>query len=231
MSQYFPQPFRSFGGIVNVKFDLSNYATKTDIKNISQVDTSSFALKRNLANLKAEVDKLDINKLVPVTVNLSKLSTVVKNEVVKKTAYDNLVAKVNNIDTNGFVLKTKYNADKTELVKKIPNTSGLVKISDYNAKISELQNKIPSISGLVTTSALTLPGLGGRGGLMRMVKNAQADGQKCPGLVGLTAVENKIPSVSNLVKKQIMTQKFVNLKRHLLIISMTNILLLQNLIS
>ena len=88
------------------EIDLSNYATKTDIKNIPQVHTSSFALKRNLANLKAEVDKLDINKLVPVPVNLSKLSTVVKNEVVKKTAYHNLVAKVNNIETNGFVLKT-----------------------------------------------------------------------------------------------------------------------------
>ena len=69
--------------------------------------------------------------------------------------YDKLVAKVNNIDTSGFVLKTKYDADKTELEKKIPNTSRLVKKSDYNAKISELENKIPSISSLITTSALT----------------------------------------------------------------------------
>ena len=78
MSQYFPKPFRSFGGNINVKVDLSNYATKADIKNISHVDTSSFALKTNLAGLKTEVDKLDINKLEPVPVDLSKLSDVVK---------------------------------------------------------------------------------------------------------------------------------------------------------
>ena len=65
MSQYFPKPFRSFGRNINVKVDLSNYATKADIKNISHVDTSRFALKTNLANLKTEVDKLDIDKLVP----------------------------------------------------------------------------------------------------------------------------------------------------------------------
>ena len=66
-----------------------------------------------MASLKTEVDKLDIDKLVPVPVDLSKLSDVVKNDVVKKTVYDKLVAKVNGIDTSGFVLKTKYNTDKT----------------------------------------------------------------------------------------------------------------------
>ena len=84
MSQYFPKPYEPFGGDINVKVDLSNYATKTDITNISHVDTSSFALKTNLASLKTEVDKLDIDKLVPVPVDLSKLSDVVKNDVVKK---------------------------------------------------------------------------------------------------------------------------------------------------
>ena len=84
MSKYFPKPFRSFGRNINVKVDLSNYATKADIKNISHVDTSSFALKSNLANLKTEVNKLDINKLAPVPTDLSKLSNVVKNGVVKK---------------------------------------------------------------------------------------------------------------------------------------------------
>ena len=106
---------------------MSNYATKTDIKNISHIDTSSFALKTNLANLKTEVDKLDIDKLVPVPVDLSKLSDVVKNDVANKTVYDKLVAKVNSVDTSAFVLKTKYDKDKTELEKKIPDTSGLVK--------------------------------------------------------------------------------------------------------
>ena len=113
MSQYFPKPYEPFGGDINVKVDLSNYATKSDIKNISHVDTSSFALKTNLANLKTEADKLDIDKLVPVPVHLSKLSDLVKNDVVKKDAYDKLVAKVNSIDTSKFVLKTKYDTDKS----------------------------------------------------------------------------------------------------------------------
>ena len=102
MSQYFPKPYEPFGGDINVKVDLSNYATKSDIKNISHVDTSSFALKINLANLKTEVDKLDIDKLVQIPVDLRKLSDAVKNDVVKKTVYDKLVVKVNNIDSSGF---------------------------------------------------------------------------------------------------------------------------------
>ena len=74
MSQYFPKPYELFGGNINVKVNSSNYARKTDIKNISHVDTSRFALKKNLANLKTEVDKLDIDKLVPIPDDLSKLS-------------------------------------------------------------------------------------------------------------------------------------------------------------
>ena len=127
MCQYLPKPFRSFGGNINVKVDLSNYATKADIKNITQVNTLSFALKANLVTLKTEVDKLDIDKLVPVPVDLIKLIDVLKNDVVKNTVYDQLVVKVNNIDTGDFVLKTNYQTDKTELEKKIPDTSGLVK--------------------------------------------------------------------------------------------------------
>ena len=84
MRQYFPKPDESFGGDINVKVDLSNYATKSDIKNISHVDTSNFELKTNLASLKTEVDKLDIDKLAPVPVDLSKVGDVVKNYVVKK---------------------------------------------------------------------------------------------------------------------------------------------------
>ena len=85
MSQYFPKPFNSrFGDSIKVKTDLTNYATKADIKNISHADTSSFALKTNLASLKTEVDKLDINKLVPIPVDLSELSDVVKMMLLKK---------------------------------------------------------------------------------------------------------------------------------------------------
>ena len=107
MSQYFPKPYEPIGGDINVLVDLSNCATKTDLKNVTHFDTSSFALVSNLASLKAEVDKLDIDKSVPVPVDLSKLSDVVKNDVVKKTVYDKLVAKVNSIDTSRFNLITK----------------------------------------------------------------------------------------------------------------------------
>ena len=151
MSEYFPKPFNShFGDSIKVKIDLSNYATKTDIKNILHVDTSRFALKTNLASLKTEVDKLGIDELIPVAVDLSKLSNLVKNDVVKKSVYNKLVAKVDNVDTSDFVLKTKYNTDKTELESKIPDTSGLVKKTNYNIKITELKNKIPDISNLAT---------------------------------------------------------------------------------
>ena len=142
MRQYFPKPFNShFGDSTKVKIDLSNYATKTDIKNISHVDTSSFALKANLANLKTEVDKLDIDKLAPVPVDLSKLSDVVKNDVVKKTVYDKLVAKVNNIDTIDFVLKTKYQTDKTEIENNIPDASDLVKKTNDSTKLLKYKIK------------------------------------------------------------------------------------------
>ena len=194
MGQYTPKPFRRFGGNVNVKVDLSNYATKTDLKNVTHVDTSSFALKTNLASLKTEVDKLGIDKLVLVTVDLSKLSDVVKNDVVKKAVYYKLVAKVNNIDTSDFALKTKYQTDKAELEKKIPDVTNFVK----KTKLTELEYKIPD-SSLATTTALSI-------------------------------VENKISSVSSIVQKQPMTQKSVSLKRNLLIIIMTRILLLQSLI-
>ena len=112
ISQYFPKPYKPFDGDINVRVGLSNYATKRDIKNISHFDTSSFALKSNLGSLKAEIDKLDIDKLVPVPVDLSKLSVVVRDDVVKKTVYDKLVAKVNSNDTSGFVLKTNYDTNK-----------------------------------------------------------------------------------------------------------------------
>ena len=120
--------------------------TKTDLKNVTHVDTSSFALKTNLASLKTEVDKLDIDKLASVFVDLSKLS-----DVVKKAVYDKVVAKVNNIDTSGFVLKTKYQTGKTESEKKIPDVTDFAK----KTKLTELENKIPDVSSLATKTPLT----------------------------------------------------------------------------
>ena len=109
MSQYFSKPYEPFGGDINFKVDLSNYATKTDLKNISNVSASSLALKSNLAS----------SKLTPFPKNLAKLSNAVRNYVVKKTEYDKLVKKVDIIDTTGFARKTTYDIDKSDLEKKI----------------------------------------------------------------------------------------------------------------
>ena len=145
IGQYFPKTYEPFGVDISVKADLSNYATQADIQNISHVDTLSFALKTNLTSLKTEVDKLNIDKLVLVPIDLSKVNDVVKNDVVYKNEYDKLVSKVNNIDTS------KYDRDKSKLENKIPDTSGLVKKTDYNAKITDIEGKI----GLATKTALT----------------------------------------------------------------------------
>ena len=134
MSQYFTKS-SSHEENIKVEIDLSNYPIKQDINDITHVDTSNSALKTNLTNLKTEIDKLDIDKSVPIPNDLSKLSNVVKNGVVKKVEYNKLVTKVSNIDTSDFVLKTKYSTDKTELENKIPNISGLVKKTDYNSKL------------------------------------------------------------------------------------------------
>ena len=131
-----------------------------------------------------------IDKVVPVPLDLSKLSDVVKNDIVKKTVYDKLVAKVNRVDTSGFVLKFKNDADKSELGKKIPER-GLVKKTDFSAKLNEIYNKIFSTSGLATNAAV-----------MMLVE---------------------------WLRKQAITQ--VELKRKMSIVIMTNILLLQSLIS
>ena len=150
MSQYFLKPFRSFGENINVKVDLWNYAAKTDLKNVTHIDTLSFALNTNLASLKTEVHKLGIDKLEPRSVDLSKLSDLVKIDGVKKAVYDKLAAKVNNIDISDFVLKTKYETDKTELEKKNPDV-----INFFLKKLTELKNQIPDVSTLATNTALT----------------------------------------------------------------------------
>ena len=89
MSQYFPKAYKPFGGDINVKVDLSNYATKLDLKNATGVDTCKFAAKSNLASLRAEIDEIDVDILKTVPIDLSKLSNVVKNEDVKKLRMTN----------------------------------------------------------------------------------------------------------------------------------------------
>ena len=103
MSQYFPKPYEPFGGDINVKVDLSNYATKANLKNISHIDVRSYALKTNLASLNREVDKIDTDKLKTLPDDLAKLSNVVKNDVVKKTDYNTLKTKVDAINVSKYV--------------------------------------------------------------------------------------------------------------------------------
>ena len=133
MSQYFPKPYEPFGGDINGEVDLSNYAAKTDLKNVSHIDVSSFVLKSNLASLTTEIDKIDAVKLKTIRVDLAKLSNVVKNDVAKKFEYNKLVTKVDNIDTTNFVKKTKYEKDGT----------------DFEDKINKIDKKIPDITSLV----------------------------------------------------------------------------------
>ena len=139
MSAYYP-PYRSSSNNVKVELDLTNYATKTDLKNITHVDVSSFASKTNLAALKTEVDEIDADKLKTIPTDLAKLTNAIKHDVVKKTDYntkvisieaqiagftkntvDNLVdiTKLKAIDTNSFVTRTKFSADTNALDDKI----------------------------------------------------------------------------------------------------------------
>ena len=136
---YYP-PYKSSSNNIKIKLDLTNYATKNDLKNITHVDVSSFASKTNLASLKTEVDKLDVGKLKTAPVDLAKLTNAVENDLVKKTVYntkvtsieaqitgltkntvDNLadITKLKATDTNSFVTRTKFSADTNALDDKI----------------------------------------------------------------------------------------------------------------
>ena len=136
---YYP-PYKSSSNNVKAELDLTNYATKMDLKHIAHVDVSSYASKTNLAALKTEVDKIDVDKLKTTPTDLAKLSNVVKNDVVKKTDYnakvtsiegqiagitkntiDNLadITKLKAVETSNFVLKTKLTSDVTTLENKI----------------------------------------------------------------------------------------------------------------
>ena len=158
MSAYYP-PYRSSSNNVKVELDLTNYATKTDLKNITHVDVRSFASKTNLAVLKTEVDKIDADKLKTAPTDLAKLTNAIENDVVKKTDYntkvtsieaqiagltkttvDNLddITKLKAIDTNSFVLRTKFSED----------------INTLDNKIDGVEKKPPDISGLATKTNL-----------------------------------------------------------------------------
>ena len=161
MSKYFP-PYNNSSENIKVELDLTNYATRKDLKDITRVNASGYALKTNLAALKIEVDNIDTDKLKTVPDDLAKLSNVVKNDVVKKTEYNTLKNKANAIDTSDFVTRTKFTTDTNALddkidkvEKKIPDITSLATKSSVNYLITEAENKIdkvdkkiPNISGL-----------------------------------------------------------------------------------
>ena len=148
MSKYFP-PYNNSSENIKVELDLSNYATKKDIKDITYTDASGFASKTNLVALKTEVDKIDTDKLKTVANDLAKLSNVVKNDVVKKTDYNALKSKVDGIDVSKYVGRTKYETDgkaiydKIDAVeKKIPALTNFVMIARFNHEKKLLANKL-----------------------------------------------------------------------------------------
>ena len=167
MSEYFPEP-KSLEGRVKVESNLSNYATKADLKNATGIDTSKFAKKgdlanlksnvdkldidklenvlNNLSNLKSKVDKLDVDKLVPVPVDLSKLSDVVKNDVVKKDVYNTAIKNIEDkIPDNNLATNASLNAKINEVKGEIPNITNL----DTTTALTPVGSKIPSVSNLV----------------------------------------------------------------------------------
>ena len=129
MTTYYP-PYKSSRNNVKVELDLTNYATKTDLKIVTHVDVSSYASKTNLSALKNEVDKIDVEKLKTVPDDLAKLSNVVKNEVVKKTDFS----------ADNYVTRTKFSTDTNSL----------------DDKIDKVDNKIPDVSVLATKSSVTV---------------------------------------------------------------------------
>ena len=141
-SQYYP-PYKSSGNNIEVELDLSNYAMKKDINDITHVDVSGFASKTNLAALKTKVDKIDADKLKTVPVDLAKLSNVVNNDVVKKTDYN---AKVTNIESQiaGVTKNTLDNLANITKLKAV-DTSNFVSKAKFTADTNTLQNKIDDV--------------------------------------------------------------------------------------
>ena len=158
MSTYYP-PYISSSSNVKVKLDLTNYATKTDLKSITHVDASSFSRKTNLAALKTEVDKIDVNKLKTEPVDLAKLTNSVENDLVKKTNFNTKVTSIetqiagltkNTVDNLADITKLKA-IDTNSLVPKTKLTSNVTTLEN---KIDTVDKKIPDISGLATKTSL-----------------------------------------------------------------------------
>ena len=172
MSQDFPQSYETSGGNMNVKSDLSSSATKVGLNGATGFDASMLALKMNQTSLKTKVDEEEVYKMKTVYANLSRLSNVINNDVVRKIVYYELVTKTKAIDTkisstSRLVTKTRFDLHKQgfdknieDVDRKIPKASGLVKKIHCNTKLTEIEKKAPSVNGLVTTAALNTKAIG-----------------------------------------------------------------------
>ena len=217
MSAYYP-PYRSSSNNVKVKLDLTNYATKTDLKNITHVDVSSFASKNNLAALKTEVDKIDADKLKTTPTDLAKLTNAIENDVVNKTDYNTKVnsieaqiagltkntvdkladiTKLKAIDINSFVTRTKFSADTNNLddkidgvEKKIPDISGLASKTSLNAylKTSTFNSKVTEVESKIKDTDIIAKSAITKANTIRSNLNSYA--RKADVATDITAIKN-----------------------------------------
>ena len=204
MSKYFPPYHENSNKNIKVELDLSNYAAKTDLKDITHVDTSSFASKTNLATLKTEADKIDPDKLKTVPDDLAKLSNIVKNDVVKKTEYNTFKSKVDPVDASNYVSRTKYVKDGSE----------------FEDKLTKIEDKIPDIRDLATKSSITLllttstfnSKISETENKITIVDNKIPNITNLATKIELTNVENKIPDTNNFVKKSDYATEITSIK-------------------
>ena len=228
MSQYFP-PYNNSSENIKVELDLTNYATKTELKNITHVDVSSFASKTNLAALKTEVDKIDVDKLKTAPVDLARLTNVVENDLVKKTVYntkvtsieaqiagltkntvDNLadITKLKAIDTNSFVLKIKLTSDVTTLEnkmdivdKKIPDISGLATKTSLtsNLQTATFNSKVPGVENKIKATDITAKSANTEASTIRSDLTDYA--KKADVAIDITAIKNDYVTNTSLTSQ------------------------------
>ena len=224
---YYP-PYTSSSNNIKVKLDLTKYATKTDLKNITHVDVSRFASKTNLAALKTEVDKIDTDKLKTAPADLAKLTSAVKNDVLKKTDYnakvtsieapiagltkntvDNLadITKVKAIDTNGFVTRTKLSADtnafddKMDGVEKKPDISGLATKTSLNSylQISTFNSKVTEVENKIKAANIIAKSANTKASTIR--SNLTDYAKKAEVAADITAIKNDYVTNASLTRQ------------------------------
>ena len=225
---YYP-PYRSSSNNIKVELDLSNYATKDDVKNITHVDGSSYATKTNLAALKTEVDKIDADKLKTAPADFAKLTNAIENDVVKKTVYntkvtsieaqiagltkntvDNLadITKLKAIDNNSFVTRTKFSADTNALddkidgaEKKIPDISGLPTKTSLNSHLqtSTFNSKVTEVENKIKGADIMAKSAVTKANTIKSDLTAYA--KKADVATDITAIENDYVSNASLTSR------------------------------